>query len=87
MTSNGLRQTYLMLSKRSEGFFECSCSMIAIIRESRFFRSRICLYSESLGNNLRMVWLHGINLAKHTYKLEGGMNKDFMIFFHLINYS
>ena len=87
MRSNGMGQTYFMLSKRSKGFFKYSCSMIAIIREIRFFGSRICLYSLSLGNNLRIVWLHGIDLAKHTYKLEGGINKDSMNFFYLINYS
>ena len=87
MTSNGLGQTYFMLSKRSKGFFKYSCSMIAIVREIRFFRSKICLCSLSLENNLRMVWLHGIDLAKHIYKLEGGMNKELMKIFHLINYS
>ena len=87
MTSNGLGQTYFMSSKRSKGFFKYSCSMIAIIRESRFSGSKICLYSLSLENNLRMVWLHGMDLAKHIYKLEGGMNKELMKIFHLINYS
>ena len=80
MTSNGLGQAYFMLSKRCKGFFKCSCSMIFLIREIRFFGSKICLYSKSLENNLRMVWFRGFNLAKHTYKLEGGMNKDLMDF-------
>ena len=87
MTSNGLGQAYFMLSKRCKGFFKCSCSMIFLIREIRFFGSKICLYSKSLENNLRMVWFRGFNLAKHTYKLEGGMNKDLMKFLYLINYS
>ena len=34
-----------------------------------------------------MVWLHGIDLDKHTNKLEGGMNKDLMKYFYLIYYS
>ena len=33
-----------------------SCSMSAIIREIRFFRSNLCLSSWSVKNNLGVVW-------------------------------